>query len=194
MPEVDLLASLRQFTDAFGRNDANLGRIALRPHAADVPGLPPGPLGDYLAAVELEDAPVVGGLLGLQLFSHHELAKAQDGWSTAWTDGQPQPNPAWQESWIVFGDVNGDAVVADTADQACPVFGSVQQRNVPLAPDLGSFFGAVTAVMRWEAARELDTHDEDFNLFPEVFLEVYAALSPHLDPEITIEFLPFFLD
>ncbi|MDA3643074.1 hypothetical protein LZ318_19620 [Saccharopolyspora indica] len=191
---MDLVPTLRQFTDAFGRNDANLGRIALRANAADVPGLPPGLLGDYLAAVELEDAPVIGGLLGLQLFSHHELAKVQDGWSTTWTNGQPQPNPAWQESWIVFGDVNGDAVVADTADQACPVFGSVQHRNTPLAPDLGAFFGAITAVMRWEAAREPDTHDEDFNLLPEVPLELYAALSPHLDPVFTDEFLGFFLN
>ncbi|MER7081172.1 SUKH-4 family immunity protein [Saccharopolyspora kobensis] len=191
---MDLLPPLRQFTDAFGRNDGNPGRIALRPRAADVPGLPPGPFRDYLAAVEIEDSPVIGGLLGLQLFSHHELAKAQDGWSTVWANGQPQPNPAWQQSWIVFGDVNGDAVVADTGDQACPVFGSVQQHNSPLAPDLGTFFAAVTAVMRWEAARELDTHDEDFNLLPEVPLELYAALSAHLDPVLTDDFLGFFLD
>ncbi|WP_341279304.1 hypothetical protein [Paenibacillus sp. FSL H8-0537] len=175
-----LMTQLQQFASVFGRHDIDLGEVYF--HDEPLPVQEPLPLGEALRTfysyLELQEHPMIGGVLAVQFFRLPELERAQQGWRWIMTASGLAPDPKWPDGWIVFADYNGDALIVDTTDPQGPVYGSIQKRHSQIAASLADFFAMTTALMKVEEEEfELDATEEDSEVKSE-FIERAMELAP----------------
>lgn len=198
VPEQDpatwLPASLERFVDAFSRAPDSLGTLRLA--QPPLPATEFRELGDLLATYFSHlsfDRPVVGGEFHLMLFGPKELDTAQQGWR--WIrnrNGEPEEDvECWRADWIVIADRNGDAVFVDVADGT--VWGSIQKRNMFIAPTLAAFLDALAACKRLEVDDYgLETTDAEFNPLPAFLQDVRALAEKTLGADAAAGWMHFF--
>lgn len=196
--QSDLDTALISFIARFGRDGNDLGAVMLRDPAPlassdDPPLVLDSALHTYYARLEFIDTPIVGGALQLELLPLSKLSRAQEGWSWVMQDGEMVRNPDWPQAWVIFAMNHGAGVFADVSDPQCPVFGSVQQRNVRIAHSLPAFMTSLAIVMDIEA-REFDmvAVDDDWNPLPAFVERVRTALESELQPTDVQGFMDFF--
>jgi hypothetical protein len=83
------------------------------------------------------------------------LLRGQEGFATFSTDlGETmQPDPAWNQQWTVFADVNDNPIVADAGAAKTPVWAAIEAVDYEaVAPSLASFFLMLTEMMEVTAA------------------------------------------
>lgn len=127
----------------------------------------------FYTHVKLEESPTLGGDFFLQFFMLDEIEGAQSGWA-----GPDDDALQWRQSFILFGDRNGDALVYDSANQKSPVYGSIQKRSFLIADSFLCFLEALLAGVEVEE-RDFkgDTRDDDMNFKPAFLARVEERVS-----------------
>jgi hypothetical protein len=90
------------------------------------------------------------GSVSIAITPLEELERRQEGFATFSTDqGRTmKPNPAWNEQWTVFADVNDNPIVADAGQAGTPVLAAIEAVDYEvIAPSLADFFLMLTAAM-----------------------------------------------
>jgi hypothetical protein len=95
------------------------------------------------------------GSVNIAITPLEELERRQEGFATFSTDqGQTmQPDPAWNEQWTVFADVNDNPIVADAGQAGTPVLAAIEAVDYEvIAPSLADFFLMLTEAMELTAS------------------------------------------
>jgi len=132
-----------------------------------------GKIKEFYSSVELVESPTVGGDFYFKILTVDKLEVAQSGWA-----GPDDKTLNWKESFVLFGDRNGDALIFDSAHLSSPVYGSVQKRSYLISPSFSGFLKAI--MIGWEI-EELefggDTREEDMSYKTEFLKRVESRLS-----------------
>jgi hypothetical protein len=95
------------------------------------------------------------GSAGVSITPFEGLEKRQEGFASFSTDlGKTmQPDPAWNQQWTVFADVNDNPIVADAGAAGTPVWAAIEAVDYEaVAPSLASFFLMLTEMMEVTAS------------------------------------------
>jgi len=98
---------------------------------------------------------IIVGSAGVAITSFDGLERRQEGFASFSTDlGKTmQPNPAWNQQWTVFADVNDNPIVADVGTAKTPVLAAIEAVDYEVvAPSLASFFRMLTEMMEVTAS------------------------------------------
>ena len=95
------------------------------------------------------------GSAGVAITPFEGLERRQEGFASFSTDrGKTmQPNPAWNQQWTVFADVNDNPIVADAGAAETLVLAAIEAVDYEaVAPSLASFFLMLTEMMEVTAS------------------------------------------
>ena len=95
------------------------------------------------------------GSAGVAITPFEELERRQEGFASFSTDlGKTmQPDPAWNQQWTVFADVNDNPIVADAGAAGTPVLAAIEAVDYEVvAPSLASFFLMLIEMMEVTAS------------------------------------------
>lgn len=191
----DLVQAVETFASAVARFEKKFGTIALRSSVAiDLPFQLGDALSEFYSRLGLRDKPAIGGSLHIMLFPLEQLASAQEGWRwISSRDGSRSEDMNWPANWVVFADRNGDAIVADVASSGAAIQGSIQKRNVPIAPDLASFLRALAACLDEErTAFDYEVMGDDFEILDAYRSAVETIARDKLGDDGARGFMKFF--
>ncbi|RMS11718.1 hypothetical protein ALP71_01607, partial [Pseudomonas coronafaciens pv. garcae] len=115
--------------------------------------------------------------------------RAQDGW--AGPDDETLP---WKNSFVVFADRNGDALVFDSAQKNPSIYGSIQKRSFLISNSMNIFLEALLfAIEVEEDIFNGDTREDDMSLKKIVVEQVKNSVSG-LGSDFNVDgFMKFFL-
>lgn len=193
-----LIEAITRFASTVGRNGKDTTDVQVVP----TPIPPPddlsltGELAVFYARLGFEKL-TIGGEFFLKIVASSRLKNAQTGWR--WISKAPSQelleNPKWDKNWVVFGDRNGDALIAKTSQSNCPVFGLVQGEEYQLSSSLKSFLNAMSDCLVMEQLEYgFDTHDEDFTVYEKFIDSTRQIVKKHESDEIVEEFIGFFFE
>lgn len=144
---------------------------------------------------------IVNGVFFCQLHALEKLPRAQEGWRlVAGPDGQLTPNPNWPPSWLVIGDRNGDAIIADVSQEDGPIYGCIHggplaECLTPMAPSLAAWLQALARSMRCEEDEfGLDSVDETCAPKAELFARAEEIAREVLGDQAVEGWLRFFFE
>jgi hypothetical protein len=172
------ISLLEEFSERFSKSNQSLGNLSVRdvPYILDKSALSfrvSGNIEQFYSWFEMEDAPTIGGDFFLQIFSFDELEKAQDGWA-----GPDDEEIHWKQSYVVFGDRSGDALVFDSAQSNPEIYGSIQKRSFLVAESLAGLLEALIVGIKIEEDEfDGDTRGEDMSLKEDFVRRVEGAIS-----------------
>ena len=191
-----LVEAIARFASTVGRD----GKDTTDAQVVPVPLPPPAdlPLTGELATFYAElgfDKLVVGGEFFFKLIASARLKSAQVGWR--WTSNSLThdllENPKWNESWVVFGDRNGDALMAKTTQRNCPVFGLIQGEEYQLSSSLEIFLNIISDCLVMEQLEySFDTHDEDFTVHEKFIDSTRRIVEKYESEQLAEAFVEFF--
>ena len=95
------------------------------------------------------------GSAGVAITPFEELERRQEGFASFSTDlGKTmQPDPAWNQQWTVFADVNDNPIVADAGGAGTSVLAAIEAVDYEVvAPSLASFFLMLIEMMEVTAS------------------------------------------
>jgi hypothetical protein len=95
------------------------------------------------------------GSAGVSITPFEELERRQEGFASFSTDlGKTmQPDPAWNQQWTVFADVNDNPIVADAGAAGTPIWAAIEAVDYEaVAPSLVVFFRMLTEMMQVTAS------------------------------------------
>ena len=98
------------------------------------------------------------GSAGVAITPFEGLERRQEGFASFSTDlGKTmQPDPAWNQQWTVFADVNDNPIVADAGAAETLIWAAIEAVNYEeIAPSLAVFFVMLTEMMQVTASLEL---------------------------------------
>ena len=194
---ADLTAAIERFCAAFGRDDVDFGTLQCRePVPIDFPeeiGVSPE-LQLFYSRIDLNDNPMVGGELYFGVITLDKLKQALYGWRWIRKGSSAfEEDPNWNKAWTVFGDRNGDALIAHTGLPSTPILGSIQGRSFGVADTLADFLDVLSDCMICEEADfGFDTKLDDMSVKPEFLDAVRARASARLSPDCVDGFMHFF--
>lgn len=188
---------LQDFCGNFGRADIDFGLVEYK-----LNGNGPWPLGvgagsdlaKFYTDTIFHDKPSLGGFFRFDLVAIDQIEDVLQGWRYIKSEKNIRKiDENWLETWLIFGDKDGDAIFADVAVSRSPVWGSVQKRNFPLSDSLESFLAALLVCMKVEGDDfNFETKDEDFSVKPDFLIATKKALSVFLDDSYVDGFMYFF--
>ncbi|POC81520.1 MULTISPECIES: hypothetical protein [Pseudomonas syringae group] len=184
---------LKKFAKRFNESEQSSGKISFRdaPKKLATDSLPftlSGEVEEFYAHLEMEDDPTIGGDLFFQIFMIDQLEQAQDGWS-----GPDDESLPWLQSFVVFADRSGDALVFDSAQENPSIYGSIQNRSFLIADSMGVFLEALLIAIEIEEDKfDGDTREDDMS-FKEDFIDcVQTMISGAASKLDTNGFMKFF--
>jgi hypothetical protein len=98
---------------------------------------------------------VIVGSAGVSITPFDGLERRQEGFASfSINQGKTmQPNPAWNQQWTVFADVNDNPIVADAGAAGTPIWAAIEAVDYEVvAPSLASFFLMLTEMMEVTAS------------------------------------------
>ncbi|MEE5154850.1 hypothetical protein V2J87_26245 [Pseudomonas alliivorans] len=186
---------LKNFAERFNKSEQSTGKIFFRDTPKEIVNgslslMLSGEVEQFYTQLEMEDNPTIGGDFFLQIFMINQLEKAQDGWS-----GPDDETLPWMNSFVVFADRNGDALVFDSAQKNPSIYGSIQKRSFLIASSMNIFLEALLlAIEVEEDAFNGDTREDDMS-FKKVFIERVENSVSGLNSGFNVDgFMKFFFD
>lgn len=184
----ELESPLKKFNRVFGRGEFDIGSVKYRDkttiqYPAEIP------FSDELMFLyqhlDLSDNAIVGGSLFLQINKFSNFVGSQHGWK--WVrnrDGEVEKSSLWQDSWVVIGNKNGDALYVDVAVSPNVVYGAILKDRFKIANSLSRFFDVLSDWMRCELDDfGMEGCDEDFNQKPEFLDSLKRLAEAKLNPD-----------
>ncbi|MBF4560072.1 hypothetical protein H7698_28785 [Pseudomonas sp. p50] len=184
---------IKKFADRFNNNNQNMGTVLYSTdpivRKSDVFPHLNEQIEEFYLHIHLENAPTIGGDFFLQIFALNELENAQVGWS-----GPDDEELAWKQSFVVFADRNGDALVYDSEQKNCPVYGSIQKHSFLVANSFFCFLEALLVGIAVEEEFGGDTREEDLSYKSNFISEVENRISSMGDVVSVQGFMKFFFN
>ncbi|EGH32871.1 hypothetical protein VT47_25040 [Pseudomonas syringae pv. syringae] len=185
---------IKIFADRFNKSEQSTGKIFFRDTPKEIASgslslTLSGEIKQFYTQLEMEDNPTIGGDFFLQIFMINQLEQAQDGWS-----GPDDETLPWMNSFVVFADRNGDALVFDSAQENPSIYGSIQKRSFLIANSMNIFLEALLlAIEVEEDIFDGDTREDDMN-FKKTFIERVENSVSRLGSDFNVNgFMKFFL-
>ena len=180
--------ALRKFVEIFQNSNSSLGimkysNTKLKADKIDLPLT--GEILYFYDHMILEDGPIFGGDLSIDVIEKNQLKNILDGWDV---------NSEWKDSYIIFADRAGDVFFCDSSDIKSPVYGSVQMKMYKLTDSLSDFLNIYSKLIEVEEVEfGGDVVDDDLNHKPEYLLRVEEELNKNLSSKLFVDnFMYFF--
>lgn len=192
-----LMQAITLFAQEFNNGEDNFGTITILPEERTTQFEPAlrGQLRTFYASVDFDEL-IIGNTFFLEIATADKLPRYQEGWLYVFTNGQKEYEDTqnWRESWVVFGDRNGDAIFSKLEDDNSPIYGSIQKRQeFKLASSLESFLTILTACLVVEEEEfGFETKNEDYSFKEEFIAKTTLVVEQYESPETAHSFVQYF--